>query len=258
MTSLVELDSRRSRPGVTFHPGPFKRLTTSGLCRRKRADAPYLMMARYYSSGLGRFMEVDPSSASTKATNPQTWNRYTYSLDNPIKYFDPNGRDVRLSTEGNSGAVREMLVQGVMRPSSRTELQSLASNHDITVTYKDAQLNTLTQIQQLQGSGKGVTDGSTHLDSEVKSATTGKEHLNIEAKIDTAAVQFLNPDPSGASTVCHEGVHAEAIAGGADDPNTSEPQAQVCNEQVGSEKADLLREDAERMVDEMLGQKGNK
>jgi len=255
---LNEAVKTHSGPVVTFRPGSAKRLPSNGLRPGLRRGQPYLMLARYYSSSLGRFMEVDPLGASTKATNPQTWNRYTYSLDNPIKYIDPDGRDIRLSTEGNGGAVKEMLVQGAMRPSSRAELQSLASNHDITVTYKDAQLNTLSQIQQLMGSGKGVTDGSTHLDSEVKSATTGKDHLNIDARIDTAAVQFLNPDPSGASTVCHEGVHAEAIAGGSDDPNESEPQAQVCNEQVGSEQADISREDAERMVDEMLGQKENK
>jgi RHS repeat-associated protein len=50
------------------------------------------MMARYYSSSLGRFMAVDPAAASVKPEKPQTWNRYTYALNNPLFYVDPDGR----------------------------------------------------------------------------------------------------------------------------------------------------------------------
>lgn len=47
--------------------------------------------ARYYSGSLGRFTGVDPSMLSTVKANPQSWNRYTYTLNNPLKYIDPNG-----------------------------------------------------------------------------------------------------------------------------------------------------------------------
>lgn len=47
--------------------------------------------ARYYSSVQGRFMSIDPLAASGNATNPQTWNRYAYVLNNPIKFVDPTG-----------------------------------------------------------------------------------------------------------------------------------------------------------------------
>jgi RHS repeat-associated protein len=50
-----------------------------------------IMVARYYSSSLGRFMAVDPSSAGVEMTAPQSWNRYTYASNNPIAYVDPNG-----------------------------------------------------------------------------------------------------------------------------------------------------------------------
>ncbi len=47
--------------------------------------------ARYYSSGLGRFIEADPLMASGRASAPQSWNRYSYVLNNPLKLIDLNG-----------------------------------------------------------------------------------------------------------------------------------------------------------------------
>lgn len=49
------------------------------------------MQARYYSSVQGRFTSVDPLMASARAHSPQTWNRYTYAWNNPVKYNDPSG-----------------------------------------------------------------------------------------------------------------------------------------------------------------------
>jgi len=47
--------------------------------------------ARYYASKAGRFTSVDPLMASARITSPQTFNRYTYALNNPCRYVDPSG-----------------------------------------------------------------------------------------------------------------------------------------------------------------------
>jgi RHS repeat-associated protein len=47
--------------------------------------------ARYNSSNLGRFMSPDPLLNSGHPANPQTWNRYTYTLNNPLNFLDPTG-----------------------------------------------------------------------------------------------------------------------------------------------------------------------
>jgi RHS repeat-associated protein len=47
------------------------------------------MHARHESPVLGRFLSMD--SANGEPKDPRTWNRYAYTLDNPIKYVDPNG-----------------------------------------------------------------------------------------------------------------------------------------------------------------------
>jgi RHS repeat-associated protein len=47
--------------------------------------------ARYYGNGLGRFTSVDPALESIEPTLPQSWNRYSYVLNNPIRWNDPSG-----------------------------------------------------------------------------------------------------------------------------------------------------------------------
>ena len=55
--------------------------------------------ARYYGSSHARFTSVDPVVIPEGRYNPQSWNKYTYTLNNPLQYIDPDGRapqDTRL------------------------------------------------------------------------------------------------------------------------------------------------------------------
>ncbi len=45
--------------------------------------------ARYYDGALGRFISAD--SIVPQPGNPQSLNRYSFSLSNPLKYTDPSG-----------------------------------------------------------------------------------------------------------------------------------------------------------------------
>jgi RHS repeat-associated protein len=47
--------------------------------------------ARYYGSSMGRFLSPDPLLDSGLPDDPQTWNRYTYALNNPLRVVDPTG-----------------------------------------------------------------------------------------------------------------------------------------------------------------------
>jgi len=48
---------------------------------------------RYYASTYGRFNTPDPSRRSAKAGNPLSWNRYAYTLGDPVNGNDPKGLD---------------------------------------------------------------------------------------------------------------------------------------------------------------------
>ena len=81
--------------------------------------------ARYYSSTQGRFTSVDPfnpilnkqASANPRAagsefivwiSKPQRWNRYTYALNNPLRYLDQDGEDPQEALEALSKAVQRL------------------------------------------------------------------------------------------------------------------------------------------------------
>ena len=49
---------------------------------------------RYYSAGLGRFISLDRKTSSAALGVPSSWNRYSYSLNDPPNISDPSGLDV--------------------------------------------------------------------------------------------------------------------------------------------------------------------
>jgi RHS repeat-associated protein len=52
------------------------------------------MHARYYPATTGRFINPDPVYGNQHI--PQSWNRYTYTLNNPLRYIDPDGRTITI------------------------------------------------------------------------------------------------------------------------------------------------------------------
>ena len=47
--------------------------------------------ARYFAATQGRFTSVDPLLESADPLMPQSWNRYSYVLNNPLAFTDPTG-----------------------------------------------------------------------------------------------------------------------------------------------------------------------
>jgi RHS repeat-associated protein len=63
--------------------------------------------ARYDSSSMGRFMSVDPGDAGAALDAPQTWNAYSYVLNNPLNATDPSGLDcIYVYLDGSWNVVR--------------------------------------------------------------------------------------------------------------------------------------------------------
>jgi RHS repeat-associated protein len=58
--------------------------------------------ARYLSCVSGRFVTADPLTASAQTRDPRTFNRYSYALNNPLKFQDPDGLEVPKSCVNNA------------------------------------------------------------------------------------------------------------------------------------------------------------
>src|SRR5690606_33751146 len=76
-----------SSPAIAFTGHERDNLGTTG-----PADDLDYMHARYYSPQMGRFLQVDSAKESANPATPQSWNRYAYTLNNPMRYVDPDGR----------------------------------------------------------------------------------------------------------------------------------------------------------------------
>lgn len=63
------------------------------------------MNARLYDPATGRFLNPDPFVQDPTCT--QSFNRYSYCLNNPLRYSDPTGRDILYITDGGIIVYRE-------------------------------------------------------------------------------------------------------------------------------------------------------
>ncbi len=56
--------------------------------------------ARYYAAVMGRFTSADPDNFDARLGQPQSWNMYAYTWNNPLKYRDDDGRAVNVVLAG--------------------------------------------------------------------------------------------------------------------------------------------------------------
>jgi RHS repeat-associated protein len=94
-TSLMT-DSAGNQIGTTVKYLPFGEtrmgsVPTDKLFTGKRLDSTglYYYGARYYDPGIGGF--ISPDTASPDLSIPQSFNKYAYCFNNPLKYNDPTG-----------------------------------------------------------------------------------------------------------------------------------------------------------------------
>jgi RHS repeat-associated protein len=67
--------------------------------------------ARHYANTQGRFTSPDPLLSSGTVYDPQTWDRYSYTLNNPLKYTDPFG--LYVFSKGVSDEYKKKFRQGL-------------------------------------------------------------------------------------------------------------------------------------------------
>jgi len=92
------------------------------------------MHARYYNPTVGRFLSPDPLDGLQRF--PQSWNRYAYARNNPLKYIDPTGMYVFAACTGDDRQCQA--DQTAFEQSRQHDLQSHDQTvHDAAAAYGD-------------------------------------------------------------------------------------------------------------------------
>jgi len=162
--------------------------------------------ARYFSGAQGRFISPDPLMASAHASNPQTWNRYSYALNNPLRFVDPDGLEVPAScaddknckivvklnviydktVNDGKGLTKQQRADFEKNQLAKAQKDFGNSNINLQVSY------TAGSYEGNDPSGKPIVSGlkSDSLNFVVSSATpTG---TNVSGVLDGAATSFIN------------------------------------------------------------------
>jgi RHS repeat-associated protein len=155
----------------------------------------YNYNARLYDPFIGRF--ISPDTIVPQPFNPQSLNRYSYVLNNPLIYTDPSGHSNYCSDPSNpcdEFVLEEIVVKG-KRPSrdSRPELMDLSMPFDsvwnplngemppwIEAQWIEMQM----QLQYLYGGGGRSGSGGT-------SKTSGGGGLPIQNALATLMLWIM-------------------------------------------------------------------
>ena len=170
--------------------------------------------ARYDSSGLGRFLTPDPLLNSGRPWAPQTWNRYAYSQNNPLRKIDPSGLydyDVNCKKGTAGDACRQDQKRLDDAVAKATEL--LATLPKGSKQYSE--LKKSLDAIGTRGDKNGVKVGFGQTGTGGPMETRGK-HIQVDwAKFDAAVTAYkeydydVKTEVEAASQVGHEGVHLQ-------------------------------------------------
>jgi RHS repeat-associated protein len=72
--------------------------------------------ARYFASAMGRFSSVDRPFADQHPASPQSWSLYSYTLNNPLRYVDPDGRGVLEGLKRGIDSIGVGMITLVLKP----------------------------------------------------------------------------------------------------------------------------------------------
>ena len=104
--------------------------------------------ARYLSSALGRWTSPDAPFADQQAGNPQSWNLYNYTRNNPLIYIDQNGEKTEIvvgkNTENNPFGHISVIINGVVYSYGTNYTNTKGGNRDWGANaseFLDAQKN---------------------------------------------------------------------------------------------------------------------
>ena len=163
--------------------------------------------ARYYASSMGRFLSPDPLLNSGHPENPQTWNRYAYVLNNPLRSTDPTGLYTCSGTKDQCRAFHDALsaLKSARDSFSKKSDQYKALNRALGAFGKE---NIDNGVHVGFGSTRSGAPGDTNVG--IQSDATGNKVTTADNPTgqDTRVTFDLSQGDNLAVDAAHEGTHA--------------------------------------------------
>src|SRR5262249_11776513 len=97
--------------------------------------------ARFDSSTLGRFMSPDPDNAGVSDGNPQSWNAYSYALNNPLNATDADGRETVFRVCDTQGHCSKEMTEDEFKDFQKNSKSLLFHSGDQLIYARDANGN---------------------------------------------------------------------------------------------------------------------
>jgi RHS repeat-associated protein len=175
--------------------------------------------ARYDASSMGRFMSADQLGPGQHPGNPQSWNLYSYVLNNPLKLVDPSGKftcDAKTVSDQQCDNVQAALdkaqdaADALGNKYGWDSKQYLDAQRAIDAYGDEGVDNGVTIAQGNVGSGEAQTEVAGSTVAKTQDNPNGQ---NIRVTFDRAS-NVLGADTNSLATLAaHEGVH---VADGSD------------------------------------------
>jgi RHS repeat-associated protein len=153
--------------------------------------------ARYYDPGIGRFVSADSVLPDQK--NPQARNRYTYVLNNPMRYTDPSGHCIP--------GIGDCQFTGQINWADGAAFASGVAEGAV-----NAVVSTVTAPLALAAAASDPASAVQSLQAQAATVARGAEFL---ASDPAGAAAALNDDPRGVGRVLGEAAATAAVAAGA-------------------------------------------
>jgi RHS repeat-associated protein len=176
--------------------------------------------ARYFSGAQGRFTSPDPLLNSGRPWEPQSWNRYAYALNNPLKYVDPDGLWEWASgpCDDQCQANRTRFIADVEAARKAATYYAKGSNERKAldrVLKAIGNENEKTGLKVAFGSLEGRVGAAYSPRTGTMTIDYGKNDARFDARPDLETAGFSR-EGENVSSIIHEGTHRADNAGGYD------------------------------------------
>ncbi|MFN0110746.1 MAG: RHS repeat domain-containing protein [Blastocatellia bacterium] len=154
--------------------------------------------ARYFASVQGRFTSPDDFWKDSQLGDPQSWNKYAYVRNNPLKYTDPSGEKatVTITTDEDKkrGTIKVVASVAIWTKDKKISKEAIANaSADIKASIESG------------WQGQFVKDGITY---DVTVEITVKAHTSEQAATDSGAqnvIEIVNGDIDSDGTISNAG-----------------------------------------------------